>query len=155
MLKYFLVFVVLFNITLDTKGQKLKRISDYTIGVDEEINREVFKISGELFYDDWKTNTLYLNGVVLDSITMDSSYSLEVYKDRYLFIAFKKYERFANSAGELHFARKYKVRVYDLKNREKRWNFYFAGYNSMDLRWFKPRKSKIKFVSKYLTNADK
>lgn len=125
---------------------KLKFISKYYLGFDKESLQETFSIAGKRFAFG-KDNIFYLNDLILDSISKDSTFHLEVYKDRYLFVSFYLVKpNMQPTTAEI--AEKLRVKIYDLRNPKKRWSFYFAGYNSLSFRWFKPNRGKIKLIRK-------
>lgn len=144
MLRYLLFVAILSSKAISSNGQKLVFISKYYSGFDDDSFRETFIIGGQRFSFD-TNRVLYVNDKVLDSISKDSTYHFEVYKDRYLFVSF--YLIKTNMPPTVAWiAEKLRVSVYDLKKTKRKWNFYFAGYNSYAFRRFRPKVSKVKLV---------
>lgn len=144
LLTIFLLITFKFNFSI---GQgKLVFISKYQTGFDKETLQQSFRISGQNFAFD-RDGYFYLNDQILDSVSKDSTFHMEVYKERYLFVSFYLIKPvMPPTAAEV--AEKLHVKIYDLRNPGKKWTFYFAGYNSLAFRWFRPKKSKVKFVRK-------
>ncbi|MCP9749774.1 hypothetical protein [Ferruginibacter sp. HRS2-29] len=151
MLRY-VICILAFQIAgLWAIGQKLVSIGKYYVSYDEENYREDFKIVKQKFAYD-QHNRLYLNDSLLLIVPKDSVFEIEVYADRYVFLSMYPFQK-QYSPLPVERQQKERVVVYDLNHYGKHWDFHFLWHTSQALRWFDPKRSKIKLVRENIITA--
>jgi hypothetical protein len=138
-------------IMFSAQSQKLVSIGKYYAGYDDDNSREYFKIDKQKFAFD-QQNKIFLNDSLLVTFSKDSTFEIEVYGERYVFLSMYLAQK-QGSALPVERREKQRVIVYDLKNFGKRWDFHFMWHTSQSLRWFDPKRSKIKLVRENIITA--